>query len=560
MTGGFHKKLQWTGINAKDVPKVINDAITINISKSTEIKNNLLTINLKNPAAEFGAGTTVIGEYINPTDLTISFNEDDEFKIWAEFTDDATKFATDTWNDEDNLLGNFIVEEFQLETSENSSRITMRCIDTAFLLFNKVHTFSYGISNTFTTPGIIRQLCRKFGEKNPNSITSTYGTQNDEGTLYVINSKFVSEGGYIKDYRDEESAPSTTLSSSIISTAVTIPVDSTTGFQSSGTIVVGTEHIAYTGITATTFTGCTRKIDDTLAQSHSSGVTVYQGFPKIILGKIWKPIFEWVGEVSQSQNTNYLNELQEGGTIFYNRAFLFWIDQNNEPHFFYPDDEVDLSFELGEEGRRAFRLEKSVFDAINFIVYNVGEDMYGNGALHYFYDKNSEVSSLKMRYQPMIKIIPTLVNEDINQDSKRVPTTSRETTNQDALKNFVVDGDYPFVPSFLSLANDFRQKELGLTARTDVANDTEYNDALREAAKQQGLVEAQKITTKRSGLRYKGQLVTKGVRLNPGDLVRVTNGFNGMVNQLLRVLRVTHNISPNGWETTLQVEEDETTA
>jgi hypothetical protein len=269
-----------------------------------------------------------------------------------------------------------------------------------------------------------------------------------------------------------------------------------------------------------------------------------------MMSKIWKPLFEWIGEMGQTENTNYLSEIEEGGTYYYTRAFVFWIDKNNSPHWIYPDDTVDLTITLGQEGRRAFRLDKSVFDAVNFIIYNCGEDMYGNGIMYYWFDETSEVASLKMRYQPMTNVVHTLINEDIKVN------TSRDTGNPDIYKQFPSSYTPAIVPSFLADSNLFRASQ-GMTARTDVTSDAEYNDCLREAAKQRGLSAAQKITTARAGLRYKGQIVLKGVHLNPGDLIEVTNPWVGLKSQYLRVTEVTHNITSQGWETTLDVQEDE---
>jgi hypothetical protein len=102
------------------------------------------------------------------------------------------------------------------------------------------------------------------------------------------------------------------------------------------------------------------------------------------------------------------------------------------------------------------------------------------------------------------------------------------------------------------------KNETGGAIYTAAANDTEYNDMLRDAAKWQGLEAAKKITTNRSGLRYSGQIALKGTIVNPGDLVTVTNPFIGLNSQNLRVKSVNHQINQNKWETILNVEEDET--
>lgn len=60
----------------------------------------------------------------------------------------------------------------------------------------------------------------------------------------------------------------TYLSAYVDRSATTIPVFSTDGWPSSGVLHLNTEAISYTGVTATTFTGCTRGVWDTVAQAH----------------------------------------------------------------------------------------------------------------------------------------------------------------------------------------------------------------------------------------------------------------------------------------------------
>lgn len=69
--------------------------------------------------------------------------------------------------------------------------------------------------------------------------------------------------------------PSTTLDGSITDSDTTITVVSTTDYVSAGFIWIGDELIEYSGVTATTFTGCTRGSGGTTAAAHASGVSVY---------------------------------------------------------------------------------------------------------------------------------------------------------------------------------------------------------------------------------------------------------------------------------------------
>lgn len=67
---------------------------------------------------------------------------------------------------------------------------------------------------------------------------------------------------------------STTLSGNITNVQTTIPVVSTTGFSSVGAIFIEAELITYTGITATSFTGCTRGAAGSPNKAHASGAAV----------------------------------------------------------------------------------------------------------------------------------------------------------------------------------------------------------------------------------------------------------------------------------------------
>ena len=66
----------------------------------------------------------------------------------------------------------------------------------------------------------------------------------------------------------------TTLSAGINNSVTTIPVVSTAGFLTAGELRITTEVITYTGITATSFTGCTRGARGSANIAHSTGAVV----------------------------------------------------------------------------------------------------------------------------------------------------------------------------------------------------------------------------------------------------------------------------------------------
>ena len=121
----------------------------------------------------------------------------------------------------------------------------------------------------------------------------------DYNTFRIVKNGTLGNSGYKLgqlDYNDyinkvvnqEDEISTTTTSTTHTDSVTTITVSSTTGFDSSGTIVIGGETITYTAIgSSTTFTGCTRGANRTTAATIASGVTVTQftkgGVPEMVV-------------------------------------------------------------------------------------------------------------------------------------------------------------------------------------------------------------------------------------------------------------------------------------
>jgi hypothetical protein len=117
-------------------------------------------------------------------------------------------------------------------------------------------------------PQYVRQLIR---------VIELYFSQLDAWNLQVYNALTTTGGGaslkfpYFSAYQDGNTA----LTGNITNVSTTpIPVTSTTGFESSGFIIIGNEIIQHTGKTATTFTGITRGVKSTTNVAHNSGDAV----------------------------------------------------------------------------------------------------------------------------------------------------------------------------------------------------------------------------------------------------------------------------------------------
>ena len=75
------------------------------------------------------------------------------------------------------------------------------------------------------------------------------------------------------------------LSGALSDVATTVTVASTTGFTVTGTIIIGSEQITYTGLTTTTLTGCTRGANGTTAVAHLDAAAVYQTWTVVDSGR-----------------------------------------------------------------------------------------------------------------------------------------------------------------------------------------------------------------------------------------------------------------------------------
>ena len=78
---------------------------------------------------------------------------------------------------------------------------------------------------------------------------------------------------------------SNALNGAINNSATTLTLDSTADFSTTGTILVGTEQITYTGKSTTQLTGCTRGANSTTAAAHADNLTLTQYWTQIDTGR-----------------------------------------------------------------------------------------------------------------------------------------------------------------------------------------------------------------------------------------------------------------------------------
>ena len=129
-------------------------------------------------------------------------------------------------------------------------------------------------------------------------------------------------------YAYDNTSLSTLLNGAINASVTTITVDSTSDFESIGTVTIGAENITYTGKTSTTFTGCTRGADSTSAASHDDDSTVSRATK-------WYNITRTSGAYSATADENWTSTII-GGVLVLTNNF-------DKPQFWELTDGVPLS-------------------------------------------------------------------------------------------------------------------------------------------------------------------------------------------------------------------------
>ncbi|MHA1852290.1 MAG: hypothetical protein ACTSUF_02160 [Candidatus Heimdallarchaeaceae archaeon] len=215
-------------------------------------------------------------------------------------------------------------------------------------------------------------------------------------------------------------------------------------------------------------------------------------FKTIIYGTDWKRAYDIISELSQPQYTGD------------DRAYIFWVDEDNDLHWIYPSQTIDTTLAEGSNQIIKFDLEYSTRDMVNMIVFKCGTDKNGNAIYWYYFDTSTKSSKLVMRYENW---------EEITQDMQSATD--------------------PF----------------------DWSSAT--NDEVREEAKNRGTAKAQDIIHAYGNPRWKGNITLKGtLSYTAGNLIEFSSTSLGLNKEKLRIYDVVHNITKKGWTTTLEVDQD----
>jgi len=235
-----------------------NGAFISSIEVFFKTKSSVLPVTLQIRTMVNGYPTTTVVPFgqqsVDAADITVS----DDASAATKFTFPSPVFL------QNNVEYAFCVITNNTDYTMYTSRLGQTTLDGSRLISQQPYLGSMFKSQNASTWTAEQNEDVKF------KINRCKFTENTEGTVQLVND--------ITPVKTLGQNPITTISGaindSLNDSATTIPMSNTSAFPTSGTILIGSEQITYTGKTSTTLTGATRGANSTSAASHSDGAAV----------------------------------------------------------------------------------------------------------------------------------------------------------------------------------------------------------------------------------------------------------------------------------------------
>jgi len=300
-------------------------------------------------------------------------------------------------------------------------------------------------------------------------------------------------------------------------------------------------------------------------------------FPTINFARNMKPIYEWIDQLSQVEYTNTDAELLPGGTLVCQKSFIWFLDENNNLHWFYPTDDIDYTLLEGDDTIYKVKLKKAVYDVVNMVIVRGGTDKNASGITWYYYDE-STTTALRVQVIPKPKLADyqrqILIDEDDNDTTLSADLGSAESEVElTSVSGFPASGTVRINTEMIqydsidgSTLKDCTRGSFGTAAGSHTSGDlvedaTSYGDmdnaAFRELVKAEIKAVGANITKRLGSARWRGSIEVRGAKYTPGEIINLTIPSVGCTAQNLRIIDVHHQMTKKGWFTTLKLEEDE---
>jgi hypothetical protein len=226
------------------------------------------------------------------------------------------------------------------------------------------------------------------------------------------------------------------------------------------------------------------------------------------------------------------------------RTYMFYVDKNNDLHWFYPAQSSSGTIVEGTTEYYSWQMDKNADAVVNMVIYNCGTDLNGNGNLWYYWDSTSNSNNLRMKYYPLLQV------------TDGTGAIGSGMFDQEIAAGNLVESSTGTVPYKGKL---YTAASSGTTSwGVAFASLADYKSAWRAEQRVRADKIAKTITARLGKLAWHGSLELKGTNsYTAGDLLTFTSQTIGLSEQLLRVVDVQHHIDTNGWVTTLELKEDE---
>lgn len=490
-------KVQWAGKINSFALVDITDWTSMIITRSTELKSNSAEITLLNPL-DVNIGGTTYRKHVDSSTGNLKFNQGDAIKIYASYVN--TNRDIDSSATSNDLLMSAEVQEVTCNLSEGKAEIRLKCVDRGYIALQKLWAFAYQKDDT-NAPDSIGWRANTLIQNIMRFTSHVYDRTTGKTYFDKFGNK-VSEGPWEVDAR----------------------LTNEGGF-----------------------------IDATRPDGSA--------FPTVNEAKTFKPVYEWFDELSSPELTNDFSITAEKNDPPAKRKYMFFIDELNRLHWFYPADEtiptITITAGSTSTGNILYgaNLTYATYDIVNMVIWNAGDDMNGSGILNYYYNKATKAPNLQMVYKAWTDIARNMKAQEFAIATQK-GLTSITRVHDDQY-------DYPISYTSYNGANGIPV----WAPTTSIASNSAYNTSFRSAANAKAQNAAEALTNRTGSPRWRGTLTLKGnnfgtssatnPRTNLGALAKVTILDIGVNAVNLRIKQMQHNINRDDWQSILTVEQDE---
>jgi len=271
------------------------------------------------------------------------------------------------------------------------------------------------------------------------------------------------------------------------------------------------------------------------------------GFKTISYGSAYRPVYQQIKELSTEAQTGVGDFYYYIRTDVDGKNYLVWQKKTSTVGTY------DMIIEGYDYTR--LKLEKGVFDAFNAAIIHCGKDPEGVGIYTWAIDAES-AGKIGTRW----KYLQYQKGEDLMAKERQFNSG-----------NFTTDSAYPtaynYTTHFTALENDPDAPVFTAGSTVTCTNNTQFRAAIRKEAKYEAKRDGRELIRQNGKAQYRANAdLAKGtLKYTQGQLIKLIVPSMGYTispdkSILLRLKTVAHSIGKDGWQTSLEMEQDIQTA